>query len=146
MMWYNNLSCHLMWQDVISEELWVLKLMKGAYRQEGKTTNEAVPVRATADIEHVTCWKISLHIRDRHLWSLTAVARQQPSRFYSHFFIFLNWHPPPPRCYIWRNWTLACVHFNTLTVTGTTLCININTNQFEMFLICLRGFDKSSHM
>lgn len=43
--------------------------------------------RSTAGAEHVRSW-ISLHVRDRHLRGLIAVAKQQPSPFLQPFFFF----------------------------------------------------------
>lgn len=43
--------------------------------------------RCTADVGDVRPW-ISLHVRDRHLRGLMAVAKQQPSPFLHSFFFF----------------------------------------------------------
>lgn len=58
------------------------------YRQGGETANEVMAEKATAAVEHVTSWMISLHVRDRHLKGLIAVAKQQPSPFLQPFFLY----------------------------------------------------------
>lgn len=53
-----------------------------------ETTNKVTAGRCTADVEHVRSWMISLHVRDRHLWGLIAVAKQQHYPFFQSLFFF----------------------------------------------------------
>lgn len=89
------------------------------YRQGMETTNEVMAGRSTAAIEHVTSWMISLHVRDRHLKGLKAVARQQPSPLFTAIFYFLTSFLSGEKCKGSGISLLPFAHFNTETVNYT---------------------------
>lgn len=56
-----------------------------------ETTRGVMEGRSAVAVEHVTSLMFSLHVRDRCLEGLPAVARQQSFPFvYIHFFCFLT--------------------------------------------------------
>ena len=84
--------------DWKKKEILTTELSGDIFTQGVETTNKVTAGRCTADVEHVRSWMISLHVRDRHLRGLIAVAKQQPYPFFQSlfffFFIFSHWCLP----------------------------------------------------
>lgn len=72
-----------------------LNMYREIYKHGVEKTNKVMAGRSTADKEHIGS-SISLHVGDRHLRGLEAVAKQQPSPLFtflsfpiSHIDVFL---------------------------------------------------------
>lgn len=103
------------------------------YRQGVETTNEVMAGRSTAAVEHVTSWMISLHVRDRHLKGLTAVARQQPSPFLQLFFYFLT-SVPSSQVWIVKEVGFRFYHLPILTHRLWTTHVNLQPIVLNFYL------------
>lgn len=66
-----------------------LFLIMGIYREGAQATDQALAGTFTVVVVYVRPW-ISLHVRDRHLRGLLAVAKQQPSPLFTFLFHFLT--------------------------------------------------------